>query len=84
MEFGTLNVFITNNSKKIGGDKTHLRLEVFQEKNPQIKFNCIGFGLGYVLDDLDEGMPFKMVYSIEENYWNGKTTLQLSIKDIKF
>ena len=57
--------------------------EVFQEENPNIKFNCIGFGLGYVLDELDEGMPFSIVYNIEENHWNGSTTLQLNMKDIK-
>jgi single-stranded-DNA-specific exonuclease len=81
--FMSENVFITSNSRKIGGDKTHLRLEVFQEENPDLKFNCIGFGLGAVLDELDEGMPFSIVYNIEENHWRGTTTLQLSIKDIK-
>ena len=81
--FKSENVFMTSNSKKIGQDKTHLRLEVFQEDNPSLKFNCIGFGLGCVLDDLDEGMPFSIVYNIEENHWNGKTTLQLNLKDIK-
>lgn len=81
--FMSENVFITNNSRKIGGDKTHLRLEVFQEENPDVKFNCIGFGLGSVLDDLDEGIPFSIAYNLEENHWNGNTTLQLNIKDIK-
>jgi len=81
--FRSDNVFITSNSRKIGEDKTHLRLEVFQEENPKIKFNCIGFGLGNLLDDLAEGVPFSMVYSIEENHWNGRTTLQLNLKDIK-
>jgi len=77
------NVFITSNSRKIGGDQTHLRLEVFQEENPDIKFNCIGFGLATILDELDEGIPFSIVYNIEENHWNGTTTLQLNLKDIK-
>lgn len=81
--FMSENVFITNNSRKIGGDKTHLRLEVFQEENPEIKFNCIGFGLGSVLNEIDEGMPISIVYNIEENHWRGSTTLQLNIKDIK-
>jgi len=81
--FMSENVFITSNSRKIGADKTHLRLEVFQEEDPNIKFNCIGFGLGNILDDLDEGMPCSIVYNIEENHWNGNTTIQLSIKDIK-
>jgi single-stranded-DNA-specific exonuclease len=77
------NVFITSNSRKIGGDQTHLRLEVFQEENPDIKFNCIGFGLGDILNELDEGIPFSIVYNIEENHWNGTTTLQLNLKDLK-
>jgi len=81
--FKSENVFITNNSKKIGRDKTHLRLEVFQEANPSLKFNCIGFGMGHFLDDIDEGMPISIVYNIEENHWNGRTTLQLALKDIK-
>ncbi len=81
--FMSENVFITNNSRKIGEDKTHLRLEVFQEANPDIKFSCIAFGLGNVLDEIDEGIPFSIVYSIEENHWNGTTTLQLNVKDIK-
>ena len=81
--FVTDNVFITSNSRKIGGDKTHLRLEVFQQENPDLKFNCIGFGLGYILDELDEGVPFSIAYNIEENHWNGQTTLQLNLKDLK-
>ena len=81
--FMSENVFITSKSRKIGEDKTHLRLEVFQEENPDVKFNCIGFGLGDVLDELDEGMPFSIVYNIEENHWQGRTTLQLNLKDIK-
>jgi single-stranded-DNA-specific exonuclease len=28
--------------------------------------------------------PFRMAYTIEENEYNGKTTIQLVIKDIKF
>ena len=28
--------------------------------------------------------PFDIVYTIGENYWQGKTTLQLMIKDIRF
>jgi single-stranded-DNA-specific exonuclease len=82
--FMSENVFITNKSRKIGEDKTHLRLEVFQEENPNVKFNCIAFGMAHILDDLDEGVPFSIAYNIEENHWNGNTTLQLSIKDVKY
>ncbi|MCO6500841.1 MAG: single-stranded-DNA-specific exonuclease RecJ [Vicingus serpentipes] len=77
------NVFITANSRVIGKENTHLRLEVFQENNPAIKLNGIGFDLGYKLEELDEGVPFSMVYSIDQNHWNGITSIQLNIKDIK-
>lgn len=79
--FMSENVYSTSNSRIVGDN--HLKLEVFQEENPELKFACIGFNLGHVLDDLAEGVPFSIVYNIEENTWNGITTLQLSIKDLK-
>ena len=43
----------------------------------------IAVALGSFLDHLDEGVPFSIVYAIEENHWNGTTSIQLNIKDIK-
>ena len=77
------NVFITSNSRLIGEDKKHLKLEVFQESNTEIVLNGVGFNLGCRFEDMAEGVPMSIVYSIEENYWNGITSLQLNIKDIK-
>ena len=34
-------------------------------------------------DLVKSGSPFSVLYSIDENEWNGKRTLQLNIKDIK-
>jgi single-stranded-DNA-specific exonuclease len=79
--FMSENVFSTSNSRVVGDN--HLKLEVFQEENPDLKFACIAFNLGHLLDDIAEGVPFSIVYNIEENTWNGNTTLQLSIKDLK-
>jgi len=75
------NVFSTENSRVVGDN--HLKLEVFQEENPNLKISCIAFNMGHQLDELAEGVPFSIVYNIEENHWNGTTTLQLNIKDIK-
>jgi single-stranded-DNA-specific exonuclease len=79
--FVSENVFSTQYSRIVGDN--HLKLEVFQEENPDLKMNCIAFNLGHKLDELAEGVPFSIVYNIEENHWNGTTTLQLNIKDIK-
>ncbi|MCB9365358.1 MAG: single-stranded-DNA-specific exonuclease RecJ [Flavobacteriales bacterium] len=79
--FMSENVFSTSNSRIVGDN--HLKLEVFQEENPDLRFACIAFNMGYLLDEIAEGVPFSIVYNIEENTWNGNTTLQLSIKDLK-
>jgi single-stranded-DNA-specific exonuclease len=79
--FMSENVFSTYNSRIVGDN--HLKLEVFQEENPDLKFACIAFNMGHLLDEIAEGVPFSIVYNIEENTWNGNTTLQLSIKDLK-
>jgi single-stranded-DNA-specific exonuclease len=79
--FMSENVFSTYNSRIVG--ENHLKLEVFQEENPDLKFACIAFNMGHLLDDIAEGVPFSIVYNIEENTWNGNTTLQLSIKNLK-
>lgn len=79
--FMSENVFSTENSRVVGDN--HLKLEVFQEENPNLKISCIAFNLGHLLDGIAEGVPFSIVYNIEENTWNGNTSLQLNIKDIK-
>ncbi len=79
--FMSENVFIAETSRVVGNN--HLKMEVFQEENPKLKFSCIAFNLGHQLEEIAEGVPFSIVYNIEENYWNGKTTLQLNVKDIK-
>ena len=36
------------------------------------------------IQKLISGKPLDIVYSVSENYWNGKTSLQLEIKGIKY
>ncbi len=86
--FGPQNmapVFVSKNVKLIGAPKivgtNHLKLSVNQQ-NSSI-FECIGFGLGEFERKLQPNKPFDICYSIEENIWNEKKRLQLSIKAIK-
>ena len=58
-------------------------MNVFQEANPNHKLACIGFNLGSYIDEIASGVPFSIVYNIEENRWNNSTTIQLNIKDIR-
>jgi len=57
-------------------------MTLFQEDYPDIKIDAIGFNLGEYYTQITE-KPFNIAYHIDENVWNGKSTLQLMIKDIR-
>lgn len=79
--FVSHQVFCDENVYTIG--ENHLKMNVFQEDNPNQKLACIGFNLGEYKNEIATGVPFSIVYNIEENTWNGNTTIQLNIKDIR-
>ena len=68
--------------KRIGKEGEHLKLNIISGAD-QKTYNAIGFGLGEKYDLISNGNSFKAVFTIEENHWNGITSLQLNIKDIK-
>lgn len=67
---------------KIVGE-THLKFTAYQESNPANVFSCIAFGMSDFYSDLANGKEFSFVYNLEENTWNGNTSLQLMVRDIK-
>lgn len=68
--------------KKVGGNDEHLKLSIISGAD-QKTYNAIGFGLGDKFELVNNGNSFKAVFTIEENHWNGMTSLQLNLKDIK-
>lgn len=64
-------------------DNSHLKMKVFQPENEYNTIDVIGFGLGKLAEELVDGMPFEMVYAIEENIWQGRSSVQLVAKDIR-
>lgn len=79
--FMTTEVYDTGYGKCVGEDQTHLRVTLTQKRAPKIV--GIGFGLGVQLPIVKSKAPFKTVYSIDENEWNGRISLQLKLKDLK-
>lgn len=67
--------------KAIGGDNTHLKLFVRQGNSEG--FGAVGFGLASKKDLACNGQEFEAVYSVDENVWNGQTSLQLKLRDIR-
>lgn len=80
--FLTENVIDSGNVCIVGSN--HLKLNIQDKANPSETFAAIAFGMGNLFKDIYEQKPFNVCYSIEEHEWNGKTTLQLNVKDIKF
>lgn len=79
--FISQNLKDTGYGKCVGEDDKHLKITVRQEGKGKI--SGIGFSLGDKYSLISNRMPFKAVYTIDENHWNGKDTLQLKLKDIK-
>jgi single-stranded-DNA-specific exonuclease len=79
--FMTSEVYDTGYGKCVGEDQTHLRVTLTQKRAPKIV--GIGFGLGDQLPVITSKAPFKIVYSIDENEWNGRVSLQLKLKGLK-
>ncbi len=78
--------------RKVGKDDRHLKFSVLQqpqEGHPTkaAPMNAIGFGMGSQYDMLEqcrsEQQPFDMLFSVQENTWNGRTETQLYVKDIR-
>jgi len=85
--FGPQNeapVFLTEgvqgSGRIVGAD--HLKMTVRESGSPT--FECIGFGLGKHIAHINSGKKFDICYTIEENVWQGKKTLQLNIKGIRY
>ena len=79
--FATESVVDTGNGRCVGKDEKHLKITVKKDESKSI--NAIGFGLGSKHSLVKNQAIFNMAYTLDENVWEGKASLQLSIKDIK-
>lgn len=68
--------------KKVGADESHLKLNIIEGTNPKT-YNAIGFNLANKIDIVQSGNSFKAAFNIDENKWNGYTSIQLILKDLQ-
>jgi single-stranded-DNA-specific exonuclease len=66
--------------KQVGEDKSHLKLNLIYGSDNKT-YSAIGFGLGDKLPLIKNA--FDILYTLDENTWNGFTSIQLLLKDIK-
>lgn len=69
-------------SKVVGKNNTHLKLELTDSSSDNV-INGIAFKMAAFCADLKAFNPLDIVYTIEENTFNGSSNMQLMIKDIK-
>lgn len=69
-------------ARTIGSDHSHLKLNLRDSSTGQT-ISGIGFNLGKHYEQINQGQPFDLLCSIEENHFNGQTSIQLNIKDIR-
>lgn len=79
-------VFLVRNvsvcsSKLVGNGSKHLKLGLLAGSKA---FDAIGFGLGEAWEHLAEGDWIDVVFTLDENTWNGVTKLQWKLLDIQF
>lgn len=76
--FITRNVFDTSWSKIV--KEQHLRFIVKQDN---IIFTGIGFNMADKLPLLQMNKPLDLIYTLDENEWNGEKQLQLKVMDVR-
>jgi single-stranded-DNA-specific exonuclease len=59
----------------------HLKMKL--SKDNGVAFDAIGFNMGQYHAHISMGLPFDVCFTIEENHFNGHTTLQWVVKDIR-
>lgn len=76
--FASENVLVRD-VRILGADRRHIKLRV----GNGVALEAIGFGMGEWGGKIKTGDTISVAYTIGENTWNGKTSLQLKIRDIK-
>lgn len=72
--------------RTVGRGGKHLKFSVRQDEAGS-SLDAIGFGLGERSKELERswksGEPFDLLFNLDENTWNGRTTLQIKAKDLR-
>jgi single-stranded-DNA-specific exonuclease len=61
----------------------HLKLELFQHSNPNVRFQAIAYDKGDFVNFFQRKIPMDIVYKIQENEFKGASTIQLVIEGFR-
>jgi len=80
--FCSYNVRDFGTSRVVGRDGAHLKLEIIDDSSGS-PTHAIAFGMSEYDIHIRNNSPIDICYTIEENTYNGITSIQLLIKDIR-
>lgn len=69
-------------ARLVGNGEKHWKLKLATENSGKI-FDAIGFSLGETFPDLRKGERMDIVFQLNENTWNGSTSIQLKLLDLR-
>lgn len=78
--FLTRNLINNRYTKRVGKQGEHLRLDVTDRT---AAISGIGFGMGDMALYIQNGNPVDVCYQLEENTFNGVTSTQMMVQDIR-
>lgn len=69
----------------VGNDGKHLKMSLKDKKSKakNLVFDAIAFGHGKLASKLSHDKKIDIMYTIEEDTWNGNEKLQLKVRDLK-
>jgi single-stranded-DNA-specific exonuclease len=80
--FCSFGVRDAGTSKLVGKEMGHIKLDLVDDTTNE-PVNAIAFNSLRYFDYIHSGKPFDICYTIEGNNYNGSTSIQLQIKNIK-
>ncbi|MBK7431397.1 MAG: single-stranded-DNA-specific exonuclease RecJ [Bacteroidetes bacterium] len=79
--FRSDNVRDTGMSRVVGNN--HLKLNLAEDETTRFGMDGIAFQMGQHFSFISRKIPFDVCYSLDENTFNNKTSIQMNVKDIK-
>lgn len=67
----------------IGRQKDHIKIIVGLSSESEVQIESIGFGMAETVALIEQKLERNIAYTLDKNEWNGRTSLQLVLKDVQ-
>ncbi len=77
------DVFDAGTSRLVGKNLEHIKLDLAEPNSSSHRYSGIAFSQSDQWPIVEAGVPFDICYSLVENHFRGRTSIQLMVRDIK-